>query len=122
MIAGNLLNRALKRVGSQTVQYMRFSGRTTNEIGLDVSTYAEPVNITGSVQAVPRSTYEQLGLDFQKRYIMIYTSAPVVDLQRDVSGDKISVGGKSYQVVSATDWLMMDGWQSVLCVEVEDAG
>lgn len=122
MIAGNLLKRALHLTGSQAVTYRRFSGRTTNEIGLDVSSYADPVEIKGSVQAVPRSTYEQLGLDFQKRYVTLYTVAEVLDLQRDISGDMIEFGGKTYQLVSSTDWQPMDGWQSVLCVEVSDAG
>lgn len=122
MIAGNLLKRALHITGAQAVIYRRFSGRTTNEIGLDVSAFADPVQIKGSVQAVPRSTYEQLGLDFQKRYVTLYTVAEVFDLQRDISGDMIEFGGKTYQLVSSTDWHPMAGWQSVLCVEVPNAG
>lgn len=122
MIAGNLLNRALRLVKAQPVQYRRFVGRTTNEIGLDVSEYADPVQIMGSVQAVPRSTYETLGLDFQKQYVTLYTVTEVLDLRRDISGDMIDFGGRAYQLVSSTDWQAMDGWQSVLCVEVPNVG
>ena len=121
MIAGNVLNRAFRLIKPQSISYRAFAGRVTNEIGLDVSEYADPVDIQASVQAVPRSTYEQLGLDFQKRYITIYTKAAIADLKRGVSGDMAEFDGKTYQAVSATDWMGMDGWQSILCVEVANA-
>lgn len=117
----NLLNAALRIQPKQTVQYSKFSGRTTNEIGFDVCTYDTAVDLVGSLQAVPRSVYEQMGLNFQKRYVMFYASSPIQDVGRDVSGDKIAFGSKTYQVVSATDWHPINGWQSVLCVEVTDA-
>ena len=121
MIAGNLLKRALRLVKAQPVTYRRFAGRTTNGIGLDVSEYECSKQIVGSVQAVPRSAYEQLGLDFQKQYVTLYTETEVLDLRRDISGDLIEFYGKTYQLVSSTDWQPMDGWQSVLCVEVPNA-
>ena len=119
MIPGsNLLLRAARLIGMTKVQYLKDMGRTTNEIGLDVTNYATPVDIMGSLQAVPRSVYQAYGLDFQKNYLMFYTTADVIDLARDVSGDMLQYGGKKYQLVSETDWMQIDGWTGVLCVQV----
>ena len=114
----NLLLRASRLIGFTKVQYLKDLGRVTNEIGLDVTTYAAPVDIMGSLQAVPRSVYQAYGLDFQKNYLMFYTTTDVIDLARDVSGDMLQYGGKKYQLVSETDWMQIDGWTGVLCVQV----
>lgn len=119
MIPGsNLLVRASRLIGLATVQYLKDMGRTTNEIGLDVTTYADPIDVRGSLQSVPRSVYQAYGLDFQKNYLMFYTTTDVIDLSRDVSGDQLQYGGKKYQLVSETDWMQIDGWTGVLCVQV----
>ncbi|WP_197335302.1 phage collar protein [Ralstonia solanacearum] len=66
MIPGsNLLGLALSVIGKQRVEYFRYIGRKTNDIGDDVSVYADPVPMFGSVQAVDRNMYQYLGLDFQ---------------------------------------------------------
>lgn len=115
----NILNAAFSAIAKQTVSYSVYTGRTTNAAGFLVPSFAAPVPIQGSVQAVPRHKYEYMGLDFQKNYVMFYTSSPVIDLQRDVSGDKFSYGGKNYQCQSKTDWMTVDGWSSVLSVQVQ---
>lgn len=121
MIPGsNLLNRASRLIALRTVQYKQFISRSVNEIGYDVSVYAEPVDIRGSWQAVNRSVYQQYGLDFQKNYTQLYTTAGVIDLARDVSGDQIIADGKVYQCISEANWLSQDGWIGVLCVEIDD--
>lgn len=114
----NILNLALSVFTPQVFEHHACTGRVTNAIGLDVSSYADPVELTGSVQAVPRNRYEQYGLDLNKNYITVYTSEDVLDVQRDISGDQISFNGKRYQVMSANDWRAMDGWQGLLCVEI----
>lgn len=114
----SLLDRALRIIKKQPIAYYRAASISTNDIGLDVSTYQSPVTIYGSVQAVPRSLYQYLGLDLQKNYINVHVSADIVDVKRDVSGDQISFNGKRYQCESKTDWFAVDGWVSVLCVEV----
>lgn len=114
----NNLNLALSVIARQTVSYWRYLSRTTNAIGLDVSTYADPVDITGSLQAVPRSAYKELGLDLTRNYVRFFTSNDLIDIKRDVSGDRISYAGKYYNVLSATDWYAVDGWLEVLCIEV----
>lgn len=119
MIPGsNLLNLALSVVGAQTLAYFAYTGRQTNAAGYDVTTYADPVDISGSFQPVPRAQYSNLGLDYQKTYWNFYVSADVLDVARDVSGDQLAFEGLRYQCESITPWRAIDGWNAVLCVEI----
>lgn len=122
MVPGsNLYALAATVIAQQLVQYYQDNGRTTNTLGLDVTAYLPAVDLRGSVQAVPRSKYEQLGLDMQKNYITFYTMKNVLDLERDVSGDQIVYAGVRYECISANDWFAMDGWVGVLCAEIGPA-
>lgn len=117
MIPGqNLLNMALSVIARQTITYYRATGRTLNDVGQDITAYASPVSIVGSLQPVPRQLYEQLGLDLQKSYYTFYTSNNIEDVGRDVSGDQFVFNGQRYQVESDNDWYAQDGWKGVLCV------
>ena len=122
MIPGsNLLNQAFSLIARQTVSYKAYASRTVSDIGMLVTAYADAVDIQGSVQAVPRELFERYGLDFQKNYIMFYVSQNLIDVTRDVSGDRITYNGKNYQCVSKTDWFGQDGWIGIICVQVQDA-
>ena len=114
----NLLNMAMTVVGKQPFNYIKFLSRETNSIGVDVANYAAPLATYGQVQPVPRDLYQQYGLDFQKNYLTVYVSKEILDIQRDVSGDKIQFAGKNFQCLSETDWFPMDGWTSVLCAQI----
>lgn len=93
MIPGsNLLNMALSVIAPQKFTYYAFVSRKTGINGLDVATYASPMRVRGSVQPVPRSMYETLGLNLQKTYVNIFIARNIVDLNRDVSGDYIIFG------------------------------
>jgi hypothetical protein len=114
----NLLNMALQIIARQTIAYYQYASRTLNAVGQDVTTYASPVNITGSWQPVPRKLYIEYGLDLQKDYFTFYTSNNLLDITRDVSGDQIAFRGRRYQVESDNDWFQLDGWKGVLCVDL----
>lgn len=118
MIPGsNLLGLALTVIGSQLVNYRAFTGRATNAAGLDVSTYAAGVPRRGSFQPVPRQYFAQMGLEYTKEYCNWYDpAAGIQDLGRDVSGDLIIFGGKTWEALSANDWSAVDGWSGVLFV------
>ncbi|ENU3061693.1 hypothetical protein MLT67_12180 [Escherichia coli] len=122
MIPGsNLLNVALRVIGSQTLEYHAYTGRQTNAAGYDVAAYADPVPISGSFQPVPRAQYANLGLDYQKTYWNFYASADLLDVARDVSGDQLSFNGARYQCESITPWRSIDGWNAMLCSEIASA-
>lgn len=118
MIPGsNLLATALTVIAQQTVQYLAVTGRTTNAAGLDVSTYADPVDRRGSFQPVPRQYFAQMGLDYTKAYYTWYDpSGPVQDVARDTSGDRIIFNGLLFEAVSSNDWTPVDGWSGTLFV------
>lgn len=119
MIPGsNLLNAAFSVIAQQQVTYLRYLSRELNEIGNYVTTYEAGVTLRGSLQAIPRTKYEQYGLDLQKNYVMFYASKNILDLARDISGDLIAFGGKLYQCQSESDWYGVDGWTSVQCVDI----
>lgn len=121
MIPGaNVLNMAFSIIARETVSYYAFVERGLNNVGQDVTTYAAPIDMTGSWQAVPRRLYQVYGLDLQKEYFMFYTSNNVLDIARDISGDQIVFQGRRFQCESDNDWFAMDGWKGVLCVLINE--
>lgn len=117
MIPGsNLLNQALSVIASTTVEYFKALPRTTSSIGNYVPSYELALFLKGSWQAVPRKEYKDLNLDFQKSYFNFFVSKKVIDVQRNVTNDKIVFAGQKYQCISLTPWFLVDGWMQVLCV------
>lgn len=118
----NVAALALGAVGQVRVEYLRFTGRAVNAIGLDVATYAAPVAAKGSWQPVSRDKYEALGLDFQKQHVTWITRDLLADLDRDTSGDIVIRAGRRYQVLSATPWDQDAGYASYLLVRLPAEG
>jgi hypothetical protein len=119
MIPGaNLLSTALSIIARQQFNYYAFQSRTPNVVGQDVTTYADPAALQGSVQPVPRSLFQLYGLDFQRNYVNVYVSQAIFDVARDISGDLIVFNGNCYQCLSVTPWSAIDGWCAVLCVQI----
>lgn len=115
----NILNQALTVIARQSFTYEAFVSRSTNSIGMLNAVYATPVTLTGSVQPVPRNRYESYGLNFQKNYYMVFIAQNSIDTARDVTGDRIIFLTKTFQVESKTDWFGIDGWDALLCVQVQ---
>ncbi len=116
----DLLADALMSIDSVTVEYFTFADRTLNAVGQYVLSYNTPIDVEASVQALPKKSYTQLGLDLKRQYVTAYLSYDVADLDRDVSGDRfVMPDGRRYQVESKTDWFMMDGWVACICVRIE---
>jgi hypothetical protein len=119
MIPGaNLLAMALSIMEPAAVLFYPFISRNVNAIGLEVSTYGEPVTLEGSVQAMPRSEYEQLGLDLAREYITFYAQANMQNSGRDRENDYLAWDGFRWDIVNVTAWHGIDGWSSVLAVKV----
>jgi hypothetical protein len=119
MIPGsNLLRQAFRVIAKQQFTYEKFLSRSKGANGLLVPTYAPAVAKMGSVQPVPRTMYEAMGLDFQKNYFTVYVTMDMQDLARDVSGDRITWDCTTLQVESKTDWFKVDGWIGLLAVQV----
>src|SRR6202034_1711709 len=119
MIPGsNLLDMAFNLIAQQILSYFKASGRTVNAVGQNVTNYDNPIFIEGSFQPVSKNLYQALGLDFQKSYFNLYVSKNIIDIRRDVTSDQVVFNGRLFQCLSNTEWIGIDGWAAVLCVEV----
>lgn len=114
----NLLNQALTLIPKQTFTYCKFAGATVNDGGIKQDTYETGIEFQGSVQAIEQAMYEKLGLQWSKKYIQIYSSLDIRNMDNDqVSPDKIIWNGKNYIVTKVTNWYMQDGWTNIIAVE-----
>lgn len=114
----NLLSMALGVIRPQAPQLLAFTGRVKGPTGIYVNTYADPVTITGSFQAIDPRAYQQLGLDMAKTYSVLYTSTPIRTVAPDGSGDIVLYGGERHKAESETDWQTQDGWRSYVFIKV----
>lgn len=117
----NLLSQALRVIKPVSFQYLQFQNRSVNASKQWVPTFAAPITVWGSVQAVPRNTYAQYGLDLQRDYIKIFVREDVIDLDRDSSGDRFIYNNDLFQLESENRWFLQDGWASCLAVKVGNA-
>jgi len=119
MIPGSqLLNQALTVITPQTVAYYQFDSRVQNAVGQDVPVYKMSVQVRGSLQAVPKSLYQDYGLDLNRNYVVFYVSKTVAPIARNTAGDKIIYASQTYLCESDTDWTSQDGWKGTLFVQV----
>lgn len=114
----NLLRRAARLIKLQTVGYYMFMSRELNRVKQWVSAFAPSVDIQGSVQAVPRNKYSDLGLDLQRDYVNLFAAKDIQDIDRDRTGDQFTWQNKLYQIESQTDWYAQDGWVECLAVKI----
>ena len=115
---GNLLNQALTLIPKQNFIYRKFNSSQINDYGIKVDVYDTDIVFEGSVQAVDSKMYQQLGLDFSKKYINIYSSLNIKNVNREQeTPDKIIWNNKEYLVVNCSDWYIQDGWTNILAVE-----
>ena len=123
MIPGaNLLRMALRLIGPQTVVLYRFSARTLEPNGQWVSAFSSPLVVTeGSLQAVPVTRYAAMGLDYERTYVTWYTSALCQGAARDRAPDQFVWNGRLFDVHSVTPWMLQDGWNEVVGVDVGPA-
>lgn len=122
----NLLDDAFDLIDPVDILHYKFQARITNSAGQYISSYAKPVTISASVQAVPRTLFALYGLDYQKNYVMVYTSHDTQDLAREKSGDLfITPDSRVWKLESESDWYGEDGgfygipgWTGSLCVMI----
>ncbi len=117
----DLLDIAFDVISKTDMTYRRFMRRALLANGNWLPIYYGDVILLGSWQPVARNVYRAQGLDFQKSYFNFFVSNDLIDIHRDVSGDHLIKQGKEYQCESLTPWFGIDGWNKMLCTEVNDA-
>jgi len=121
ILGSNILEDALELIDRQFIQYYKFISRSLNDVGEWIDVFADPVQIEGSFQPVPRTLYEQYGLDYSKDYVTFFSLANVKEFDRDVSSDQIYFGSDQYNCQSTTKWYQIDEWVEILCVRINNA-
>jgi hypothetical protein len=117
----NLLADALSIIPRSTFQLKKFVSQSTNERGIVVPTYAAPVSVSGIVEAVKNTAYQALGLEFGKNYIRAWGEVSMAGIDTQEVADRIIYNGKTYTIINTTDWLLYNGWTSVIAVEDKHA-
>jgi hypothetical protein len=118
MLPGNILARAFTLIPPIPIGWNQATSRVTNSIGLDVTAYAATQTIQASVQPMPRTLIQFLGLDVNKDYITVYANALLSDVARDISGDQLIYNGRIWQILSNTEWQPYAGFQGTMAVNV----
>lgn len=114
----NLLNKAFSVIPQQKFTYYKYKSNEINDIGIKQNTYEDGVEYKGSVQAVDSKMYQELGLDFSKKYIQIFSSLNIQNVNNSQeTADKILWNNKYYLVVNCSDWYKQDGWTNIIAVE-----
>jgi hypothetical protein len=115
----NLLKKASKLIKFTTIQYYTAGARTLNAARQWVPGFAAATPLRASVQAVNRSSYAEMGLNFNSFYVQVYASLNIIDLQRDSSGDRFIYSNDLYQMENGQSWFEQDGWATCLAVRIK---
>lgn len=88
--------------------------------GRDIPRFAEPIPMKGSVQAVSNKTYEQLGLDLNKNYKTVFSTALIASMAEEIQPDRIVYENRTYEVVENKNWYETNGYTKILVVELKE--
>lgn len=116
----NLLNTALSIIPPVSFSYMKWLGKETNELGIEVPRYGEPINVVGHSQPTNNYMYSTLGLDLDKNYRSFWIPNDVVSMDEQKNPDKIVYSGETWIVIKTNAWFDYDGWTEVVAVKEKD--
>ena len=105
---------------NQQFEFYQFQGSTLDDLGRDIPQYLEPINLTGSIQAVPNKMYEQLGLDLDKNYITVFCPQLIQSLAQNSQPDRIIWNNRTFEAIETKDWTNLNGYTKALFVEIKD--
>lgn len=105
---------------NKTFQFYKYQGTAVDPMGRDVPQYAAPKPVTGSVQAVSNKMYEQLGLDLEKNYKIIYSPELIQSIAEEIQPDRLVYNNRTFEVVENKNWYETNGYTRVLAVELKE--
>lgn len=105
---------------NKTFLFYKYIGTIIDDLGRDKPDFAEPVRITGSVQPVSNKMYEQLGLDLDKNYKIIYSSALINSIAEDIQPDRVVYDNRTFEIVENKNWYETNGYTKILMVELKE--
>lgn len=105
---------------NQQFEFYQFQGSTLDDLGRDIPQYSDPINLKGSIQAVPNKMYEQLGLDLDKNYITVFCPQLIQSLAQNTQPDRIIWNNRTFEAIETKDWTNLNGYTKALFVEIKD--
>lgn len=101
-------------------QYFKYLRTEIDDMGRDVPAFDNPKPYTGSVQPVPNRLYEQLGLDLDKNYKIIYSPQLMKSLAEEIQPDRIVYENRTFEIVENKNWYETNGYTKILMVELKE--
>lgn len=105
---------------NQQFEFYQFQGSTLDDLGRDIPQYSDPMNLKGSIQAVPNKMYEQLGLDLDKNYITVFCPQLIQSLAQNSQPDRIIWNNRTFEAIETKDWTNLNGYTKALFIEIKD--
>lgn len=105
---------------NKTFQFLKYKGTAIDLMGRDVPEFEDPVTLTGSIQPVSNKMYEQLGLDLNKNYKVVYSPALMQSIAENLQPDRIVFENRTYEITENKDWYSSNGWTKVIAVELKE--
>ena len=109
-----MLAKIQRHQGTQPVQLITLASRTLNPAGEWVAAYAAPVPKRATVDVIPRTRYEVLGLDTTKNYIEVFANFTIKDTRRQGAPDRIVWNGRTWSADTSDDWQGVNGWTAAI--------
>lgn len=112
----NLLAMTQSVIGTQQYLLEEWTGRTRNDRGIEVDTYAEAVTRKASIQPMEPKEVNFSGLDMNQVYIEIFDLDLIKILTRTSNPPRLSWNGWYWEPISNNaDWIEQGGWNRVIC-------
>ena len=117
----NLLKQAHKLIPFEKITLASFQGRVRDELGNFTNAYTFS-EIVVKINAVKTEVYRDFGLDYKRKYFIVYSIPKLSGLTRENSGDLYKFNNQFFQLESEWGWAPISDWDAYLSVEIQDDG
>ncbi len=103
---------------NKTFEYYDYEQSETiiNEMGVEVPVEPQPIPYIGSIQPVSNKMYEQLGLDLNKNYKVVYCPQLLQSIAEKEIPGRIKYNGGTYDIIENKNWWETNGFtKCVIC-------
>lgn len=119
----NILLTAMTVIPPEPIEYEKYKGNITNQIGYDVSYYAPAVKTQASIQShISEKMYQAYGLDLNKNYRLVNIPAEIIGTAEQITPDRLTFHGRRWIVIKSNNWHEYNGWCKIIVVEEKDYG
>ena len=119
----NVLNIALSVIPKQDIIYRKYMTQETNELGIMVNVYDEPITVKGSIQPADENTLYKLGIGYADDVYVCHLPANVLSISELQTNDQIiDSDGNEYNIFMLDKWFTYpnQNWNRVLIRRVKN--